>query len=112
MNLDSCSSHSSKNPQLQTIWLGFHSVEALTWRSAPPSHKSGRGFYIAQTNRVFGISSLHSRHTKKHQNSLLPPCGRRIGDEGGIMAVSRVTPKSSFFRALGDHKGRPYKVVV
>ena len=89
---------SSKNPSSQTIWLGDNSLEALTRRFAPPSPKSGRGFFVALTIQVIGISSLHSRHTTQHQNSLLPSDGRRVGDEGGISAASSVKAIKAFVR--------------
>jgi hypothetical protein len=80
--------HSSKSPNSQTIWVKLDSLEALTrLASSSPSPKSGRGFYGANTNQVFGISSLNCRHTTQHQNSLLS-WERRVGDERGRIAGS------------------------
>jgi hypothetical protein len=101
--------YSSKSPNSQTIWVGDHSLEALTRRSAPPSPKSGRGLWISNTIGVFGISSLHCCQTKQHQNSLLPTSGEGLGMRVENIAASSVITKNSFFlTALGedilDHK--------
>jgi hypothetical protein len=114
MNLDLCSSHSSECPNSQTSWVGVSSLEALTrLASSPPSPKSGRGFYIAQTNRMFGFSSLHYCHTTQHQNSLLLMLGEGSGMRVENTAASSVTARNSFFRAtLGKDKLHPYETLV
>jgi hypothetical protein len=77
-------------------------------RGSPPSPASGRGLWISNTIGVFGISSLHSRHTKYTQNSLLPLGGRRVGDEGGITAGSSFnTVKSFSLTPKGKHNKTP-----